>query len=397
MKRRDLLLGLVAGAGATGTGSYLWQSLAKEAVDGLPTHAQLDDIDPIPLDPPSDVEFVMPQPVAPSVDLTKSAEPLNASTPLSKQSTQALSDSQPGLYKNAENPVDNGEFFGEQSLSGTVIREPVVAESNAVDEPTLASQTQVSRDAEQIIVLDPQSGEQAVNLDKVRYFESEFHDDVYLPKEQRRTLLSVALRLGRAQKVVGHGNFNVLGFDEAIRFGRKYSKIGRFTKDELAFMEMIFETQATEYGFFGEKVSGNLTDRIAKKDIVKVPYSGHYLFAGDSLNYYDKLKKDVGKNIILTSGIRSNVKQMMLFLNKAVESEFNLSKASRSLAPPGHSFHGIGDFDVGRIGWGAKNFTDQFAQTREFKTMEDLGYVQIRYTSDNRLGVRYEPWHIKVV
>ena len=60
-------------------------------------------------------------------------------------------------------------------------------------------------------------------------------------------------------------------------------------------------------------------------------------------------------------------------------------------------FHGIGDFDVGRIGWGAKNFTDQFAQTREFKTMEDLGYVQIRYTTDNRLGVRYEPWHIKVV
>ena len=90
--------------------------------------------------------------------------------------------------------------------------------------------------------------------------------------------------------------------------------------------------------FSGEKVSGSLTDRIAKKDIVKVPYSGHYLFAGDSLNYYNKLKKDVGKNIILTSGIRSNVKQMMLFLNKAVESEFNLSKASRSLAPPGHSF-----------------------------------------------------------
>jgi zinc D-Ala-D-Ala carboxypeptidase len=26
-----------------------------------------------------------------------------------------------------------------------------------------------------------------------------------------------------------------------------------------------------------------------------------------------------------------------------------------------------------------------------------LGYVQIRYTEDNRLGVRFEPWHIKVV
>ncbi len=384
MKRRELLLGFVAGAGVTGTGSYLWQSLAKEALDEVPAQAELGDIDPIPLDPPSDVEFVMPHPA-------------DKISPLAKQSSQPSPNS-----LTSKTPIDSSDLLGGQSLTGTVIRDkaeqlPVQQESPELEKATQAAQAQVSQDREQIVILDPDSADQGVNLEKVRLFENDFHDDVFLPADQRRILLSVALRLGRVQKIVGHGNFNVLGFDEAIRFSKKYSKIGRFTEEELAFMEMIFETQASEYGFFGDKVSESLSDRIAKKDIVKVPYSGHYLFAGDSLNYYNKLTKDVGKNIILTSGIRSNVKQMMLFLNKAVESEFNLSKASRSLAPPGHSFHGIGDFDVGRIGWGAKNFTDQFAETREFKKMEDLGYVQIRYTSDNRLGVRYEPWHIKVV
>lgn len=393
-------MGFVAGAGVTGTGSYLLQSLAKEALDDAPVQAELGDIDPIPLDPPSDAEFVMPHPADTISNAARDASGADASVASAKTKQPTIQlDHQIDHQIDHQSPVDNGELFDSNSLSGTVIREkfpaaPATDVSKAV-EPEQAQQI-VSQDREQVVIVDPNVKGEA-NLDKVRFFENEFHDDVYLPKDQRRILLSVALRLGRTQKIVGHGNFNVLGFDEAIRFGRKYSKIGRFTDEELAFMEMIFETQASEYGFFGEKVSGSLTDRIAKKDIVKVPYSGHYLFAGDSLNYYNKLKKDVGKNIILTSGIRSNVKQMMLFLNKAVESEFNLSKASRSLAPPGHSFHGIGDFDVGRIGWGAKNFTDQFAQTREFKTMEDLGYVQIRYTTDNRLGVRYEPWHIKVV
>ena len=112
---------------------------------------------------------------------------------------------------------------------------------------------------------------------------------------------------------------------------------------------------------------------------------------------YDKLKKDVGDSIVLTSGIRSVVKQTHLFLAKTIQSKGNLSKASRSLAPPGHSYHGIGDFDVGKVGFGRKNFTEAFAKTDEFKRLVDLGYVDIRYHRNNMLGVRYEPWHIKVV
>jgi LAS superfamily LD-carboxypeptidase LdcB len=105
----------------------------------------------------------------------------------------------------------------------------------------------------------------------------------------------------------------------------------------------------------------------------------------------------MGKSIVLTSGVRGVVKQMYLFLAKAVRSDGNLSMASRSLAPPGHSFHGNGDFDVGKVGYGYRNFTEDFAKTAEFKRLEELGYIRIRYHEKNPFGVRFEPWHIKVV
>lgn len=233
--------------------------------------------------------------------------------------------------------------------------------------------------------------------DKVRNFENDFSDDIYLLESELPLLESVTLRLERVQRVVGHGHFNVLDFDQLLQYAKSYNSVGAFTVQELAFVEKIYFTQASDYGFLGVKVTDNLTTKIARSEIVKVPYSGHFLFKGESLNYYETLKQDIGPNVILTSGIRSNVKQLHLFLSKARSSAYNLSKASRSLAPPGHSYHGIGDFDVGRVGWGALNFTNQFAGTDEFKRMQDLGYVQIRYTEDNRLGVRFEPWHIKVV
>ncbi|MGH1374647.1 MAG: M15 family metallopeptidase [Cellvibrionaceae bacterium] len=233
--------------------------------------------------------------------------------------------------------------------------------------------------------------------EKVRNFENNFSDDIYLLDDEFPLLESVTLRLERVQRVVGHGHFNVLDFDQLLQYAKGYNSVGAFTPEELAFIEKIYFTQASDYGFLGVKVTDNLTTKITRSEIVKVPYSGHFLFKGESLNYYEKLKQDIGPNVILTSGIRSNVKQLHLFLSKARASGYNLSKASRSLAPPGHSYHGIGDFDVGRVGWGALNFTNQFASTDEFKRMQDLGYVQIRYTEDNRLGVRFEPWHIKVV
>ena len=74
----------------------------------------------------------------------------------------------------------------------------------------------------------------------------------------------------------------------------------------------------------------------------------------------------------------------------------NVSLVSRSLAPPACSFHGMGDFDVGSLRLGAENFTHAFAYSQAFRRMQTLNYVELRYPDNNRLGVRYEPWHVKV-
>jgi LAS superfamily LD-carboxypeptidase LdcB len=57
----------------------------------------------------------------------------------------------------------------------------------------------------------------------------------------------------------------------------------------------------------------------------------------------------------------------------------------------------VGDFDVGKRGFGRKNFSTEFARTEAFQRLLSLGYVQIRYPAGNPYGVRYEPWHIRVV
>jgi len=234
-------------------------------------------------------------------------------------------------------------------------------------------------------------------VNKAIYFEQDYNDDLLVSPEDKALLHSVHLRLKNLQSQIGYGHFNVLNFDDALLFAKRFQVIGKFTKAELDFIEKVFTTKAADYGFYGEKVIASLTDKVKKQHTFKVPHTGHYLFKEQSFQYYKKLRDNVGEGIILTSGIRSNVKQLHLFLAKVVRVKGNLSRASRSLAPPGYSYHGIGDFDVGRKGWGGKNFTNAFSQTDEFKRMQDLGYVTIRYDEGNNLGVRFEPWHIKVV
>ncbi len=223
------------------------------------------------------------------------------------------------------------------------------------------------------------------------------HDgDVVADGKIKTTLEGVHRRLLAVRSVVGFGNFNVLSFDEMLAFSRDYSQIGEFTRQELDLLESLFYEDASRYGFYGEKPLGKITERVNPREVVKVPDTGHYVFAGEPLKLYGKVLKQVGERLTLTSGVRSVVKQMQLFIAKAENSDGNLSLASRSLAPPGYSFHGVGDFDVGIRGWGARNFTNDFASTDEFKKLIDLGYIDIRYPEDNRLGVRFEPWHIKV-
>lgn len=233
-------------------------------------------------------------------------------------------------------------------------------------------------------------------LYKMRNFDAHHQEDVCLSRGHFQLLKSCVARFKRLQLTVGYGNFYLLDFDQAIRVARNYSRVGRFSKEELNFLEMIFYADAGIYGFFGEKPLQNLTSRIQKQKVTKVPFTGNYLYKGPPLDTYEKIKRNLGDQVILTSGVRSVSKQFLLFLDKTYKSNGNLSLASRSLAPPGYSYHGIGDFDVGQAGYGVDNFTERFTTTEVYKKLRDLGYVNIRYVRDNLFGVRFEPWHIKV-
>ncbi len=233
-------------------------------------------------------------------------------------------------------------------------------------------------------------------LYKMRHFNMHHDDDIFLSITDFETLKSALARMRRLQRTVGHGNFYLLSFDEALKIAADYRRVAPFTAEELAFLEKIFYADSAIYGFMGEKPFKHLTDYIRKDNVVRDRMTGNYLFKGKPLETYRHIQKSLRDEVTLTSGVRSVIKQFMLFLSKAYESDGNISMASRSLAPPGYSFHGIGDFDVGQVGYGAFNFTERFTETTVFKRLVDMGYLRLRYQQDNMLGVRFEPWHIKV-
>jgi len=319
--------------------------------------------------------------------------------------------------------VNRRDFFKSISKSAIAcsavgVTWPIVAETGmGLAEPTYledlaTTPAQVRNAIQHLTALSPdrkaylqefqkhQASAQGLNLNqylaKMHDFENAHREDIFVPRAQFQTLIASFKRLDRVQSLVGHGNFNVVSFDDVLRYGRNYSAVGVFQEAEINFIASIFDADALDYGFFGSRVIDELTSVVTRRDRVKVGRTGHYLFKGEAEAMYRKLQSDLGGRVVLTSGIRNIVKQTHLFLAKTIQSEGNLSRASRSLAPPGHSFHGIGDFDVGKIGFGSRNFTEQFAKTEEFNRLVELGYINMRYPEDNLLGVRYEPWHIKV-
>jgi len=246
-------------------------------------------------------------------------------------------------------------------------------------------------------IRDPEPGEyRQQSIQKAKNFETDYPDDLTLDRARFAVLKKLRKKLLKIQNWYGHGRFNVMSFGDMLSLIEWVPQIPSLQASERALLHELFERDAKDYGFFGTKVISNLSDSISKKDVVKIPGSGQYLFKGQAYKTYKKLRNDVGPDLILTSGIRGIVKQYYLFINKAIEVDGNLSRAARSIAPPGYSFHANGDFDVGRRGLGALNFTDQFSKTPEFKKLIAIGYIDLRYENGNRFGVRYEPWHIKV-
>ena len=234
-------------------------------------------------------------------------------------------------------------------------------------------------------------------IDKIKRFDEDLAGDTWVELHDVKNFYSLAKKLNRLRSFVGYGNFNLVSFDDFLKLSTKSSKLEPITAGELRLFEKLFFANAKEYGFYGEKVITNQTYAFKRSQCSKIPRTGHFLLKGRAEELYSDLRKKIGDDLVLTSGVRGVVKQMSLFMNKAIATNGNLSRASRSLAPPGHSFHGAGDFDVGKVGLGYANFTEKFADTDIYKRLTDLGYVNIRYTDDNKFGVRYEPWHIKVV
>ena len=231
---------------------------------------------------------------------------------------------------------------------------------------------------------------------KVRFFNRGFKDDVLVPDNDMPWLLSSLERFKRVQRQIGHGNFCLAGFDDALSCSRAYAAVGAFTRQEIDFLDKLFQRPASDYGFMGKKTVPRLTWRVPKGKTIKIAGTGNYLYKGGSHALYQDIRRKVGSEAVLTSGIRGVSKQFLLFLDKAVQSRGNLSMASRSLAPPGYSFHATGDFDMGEKGFGPDNFTEKFTRTKVYSRLSSLGYIRFRYGPENHLGVRYEPWHVQV-
>lgn len=229
------------------------------------------------------------------------------------------------------------------------------------------------------------------------YIKNEKPKDIILDNKTLSLVYSARSKLKKVKRYVGYGNFNFISFDSVLYWARNVSKIGEFTKEELDLLDMLYYEDPKKYGFYGQKTSQNITTKISSNEIVKIPRTGHYLYKGKPLEDYERLVKDVGRDIVLTSGVRGIPKQMDLYLNKILRLNGNISKAAKIIAPPAYTYHAISDFDVGKRGFGIANFSERFTTTDEYKKLITLDYVSIRYIKNNKDGVRYEPWHIEVI
>lgn len=228
------------------------------------------------------------------------------------------------------------------------------------------------------------------------HFNQNFIEDIYLTREEMIMVKSIFLKFKGILQYVGYGHFNIVSWDEMLRLAQNYSRINAFSAKEIYFLEKLYYRDASVYGFMGKRVFASHQIAFSKRNIKKIPYTGHYLLKDRSYTRYRLLRKEIGTELVLTSGVRGVPKQFYLFLRKALLVGGNLSMASRSIAPPGHSYHGAGDFDIGKVGLGNQNFTNQFARTNIYKKLIKTNNIDIRYAKANLLGVRFEPWHIKI-
>jgi len=61
-------------------------------------------------------------------------------------------------------------------------------------------------------------------------------------------------------------------------------------------MELTFYADGQRYGFLGQKPLKEITDQVKKKDVVKVPYSGNYLYKDRSVEVFADIKERTGRS-----------------------------------------------------------------------------------------------------
>ena len=124
-------------------------------------------------------------------------------------------------------------------------------------------------------------------------------NDVYLTREEFATLTILNKRFKNLRRFVGFANFNLLSYPQALDYARNYPQIGSFTKEELVLIDRLFHENPADYGFYGAKTCDNIENFISRKDVNKIPHTGHYLYKGKSQQDYDSVIKDVGDTLIL--------------------------------------------------------------------------------------------------
>jgi len=223
-----------------------------------------------------------------------------------------------------------------------------------------------------------------------------FENDQFLSPVELEMAREVVERLRDVEAFVGHGRFTTLSFKTVFKHSAGLAS-RRFTVADIRFLRDIFNRSSELLGFNGPRISDQFLAGHPQDALTFYPKYGEYLLSGEASGQFERLQAELGASVMLTSGYRGHPKQMLLYLEKVVESEGNLSLASRNRAPAGYSFHFTGDFDVGDVALGEQSFSRRFLKTAIYQSMLRAGWVKWRYPSHNLLGVRFEPWHIASV
>jgi D-alanyl-D-alanine carboxypeptidase len=220
-----------------------------------------------------------------------------------------------------------------------------------------------------------------------------YDGDRYLEPSELAFARKVIDRLRAVEAHVGHGRFNTLGFEKVFKVASDLPS-ARFSVPQIRFMRALFGRSNTFFDYRGARVSEEFLAHHNPEDLVHYPEDGDYLIDGEPSRRFDALKQKLGNSLTLMSGYRGHPKQMLLYLDKVVASDGNLSLASRNRAPAGYSYHFSGDFDIGDRRFGDANFSRQFLKSPVYQaTLQSDEWAQ-RYPHHNVLGVRFEPWHI---